>query len=126
MGSLYQTLPPVAALIFVLATIGAAARPRIDWRVPLVVSVLFLGWSLYTVASEGLTGFWAEHTRNAWGNQIWFDLLIAIAIAWSLIVPRAKAVRMQIWPWLLLITTTGCIGLSAMYARCLYLESRSA
>lgn len=126
MGSLYQTLPQVAALIFVLTTAGAARRPRIDWRLPLVVSVLFLGWSLYTMISEGPIGFWAEHTRNAWGNQIWFDLLIAIAIAWSLILPRALAVGMQVWSWLILVTATGCIGLSAMYARCLYLESRTA
>ena len=40
--------------------------------------MLFLGWSLYTIASEGFFAFWGEHTRNAWGNQIWFDLLIAV------------------------------------------------
>lgn len=124
MDSMYQILPVVAAGLFALATIGAATRSAVDWKVPALVSVLFLGWSLYTVANEGLVGVWAEHTRNAWGNQIWFDLLIAVAIAWSLLLPRAKAVDMRIWPWLALIVATGCIGLTAMFARCRYLESR--
>ena len=96
------------------------------WTVPALAAAAFLGWSLYTVAEEGLAGVWAEHTRNAWGNQIWFDLLIAIAIGWTLLLPRARAAGMSTWRWLALICATGCIGLAAMLARCLYLESRQA
>jgi hypothetical protein len=82
-------------------------------------------WSLHAVSSEGLAGVWHEHTRNAWGNQIWFDLLLAIGTAWALLVPRAKAVGMHLFPWLALIVGTGCIGLLAMLARCLFLERRN-
>lgn len=34
------------------------------WMVPAALSVLFLGFSLYTVVTEGLFGFWPEHTQN--------------------------------------------------------------
>jgi hypothetical protein len=124
MDSLYQLLPVLAAVLFGIATVAAALRPGVAWTVPALVAVLFLGWSLFTVSAEGLTAVWTEHTRNAWGNQIWFDLLIAIAIAWALLLPRARAAGMRTWPWLALICATGCIGLAAMFARCRYLETR--
>ncbi len=126
MPSLYQTLPFVAVVLAVLAMITAGLRPLKNWLVPALVCVLFAGWSLYTIAVEGPMGFWAVHSLNAWGNQVLFDLLIAISIGWVLILPRARAAGMPIWPWLALILCTGCVGLSAMLARCLYLENRQA
>lgn len=126
MDNLYQILPVVAALMFLISIAVVGQRPAVDWRIPAAISPLFFIWSLHAVATGGQTGFWVEHTRNAWGNQIWFDLLIGVGIAWSLLVPRARAVGMRIWPWLALIAATGGIGLSAMFARCLYLEARSA
>ncbi len=125
MEGLYQTLPIVAVSLFAIATIVVTTRPAVDWRVPATISMLFLGWSLYTIASEGFFAFWGEHTRNAWGNQIWFDLLIAVAIAWTLLLPKARAVGMRTWPWLALIFASGCVGLAAMFARCRYLEMQS-
>ncbi|MCX5739995.1 MAG: hypothetical protein NTZ61_16160, partial [Proteobacteria bacterium] len=70
-------------------------------------------------------GFWTEHTRNLWGNQIWIDLLSAVGIAWFLIVPQAKALGMRPLPWLVLVACTGCIGFLAMTARLLYLRDRA-
>lgn len=125
MEPLYQILPLVGAALFGVASVAAALRPSVSWKIPAVVSVLFLGWSIYAIGSGGQTGFWIEHTRNAWGNQIWFDLLIGIGIAWTLLVPRARAVGMRPWLWLTLIALTGGIGLTAMFARCRYLETRS-
>ena len=125
MYGLYQILPIVAVSLFAIATIIVAMRPAVDWRIPATTSLLFLGWSLYTIASEGIFAFWSEHTRNAWGNQIWFDLLIAVAIAWTLLLPKARAVGMRTLPWLALIFATGCVGLAAMFARCRYLEMQS-
>lgn len=126
MKPLYHVLPIGAALLFGVATIAVALRPAVNWAIPAIVSILFFAWSVQAIASGGLTGFWVEHTRNAWGNQIWFDLLIGVSIAWTLLVPRARAVGMRPWPWLPLIAATGCIGLTAMFARCRYLETRAA
>jgi hypothetical protein len=57
-----------------------------------------------------------------WGNQIWFDLLLAAGIGWFLIVPQAKVLNMRLSLWLVLIVSTGCIGFLAMVARMLYLR----
>lgn len=126
--SLYDFLPIGALAIFLVAAMITALPPRqakrAVWTVPAAFSALFLAWSLFTLGSEGLAGVWVEHTRNAWGNQIWFDLLLAIGTAWALLLPRARAVGMRPWPWLVLILCTGCIGLLAMMARCLFLEER--
>lgn len=115
-----------ACLLFLVAHTwrGGWAGRRL-WWIPAALSAAFAVFSLLTVATEGPLGFWAEHTRNAWGNQIWFDLLLAAAIAWVFIAPRARAQGMHLWPWLAAVVCTGSIGLCAMAARCLFLESRS-
>lgn len=126
MMPLYQMLPLGAALLFLVVTVREGQRPSRGWIVPALVSATFLAWSIYAIAQDGLIGFWINHTGTAIGNQVWFDLLIAVAIGWSLLLPRARAAGMRIWPWLALICATGCIGLAAMLARCRYLELRSA
>jgi len=126
MTALYPILPIAALVLFLLTTVREGFSPSHGWRFAALVCAAFLAWSLYTVAAEGPLGFWPNHTQNAWGNQVWFDLLIAIAIGWTLLLPRARAVGMTIWPWLALICATGCIGLAAMFARCRYLETRTA
>jgi hypothetical protein len=124
MMSLYQILPLVAAVMLVLAMAVAAQRQFGSWVIPAGICALFLAWSLYTVAAEGPLGFWPNHTQTAWGNQVWFDLLIAVGISWALLMPRARAAGMRLLPWAALILCTGCIGLTAMLARCCYLEQR--
>ena len=130
--SLYAVLPIVAILLFIGVTLVLAGRFAQawagSWLVPAAFAAAFaaafLGWSLYTVAMEGPVGFWRNHTANAWGNQVWFDLLLAIGTAWALLLPRARAVGMRPLPWLVLIVASGSIGLLAMTARCLMLESK--
>ena len=127
-ASVYATLPALAALGLVVVMAGTAAgRPghsRHGWLWAALLSGGFALWTVHAVVAGGLTGFWPEHQRGAWGNQIWFDLLIAIGIGWALILPRARAVGMRPWPWLIFILCTGCIGLSAMLAHLLWLEDR--
>lgn len=126
MTSLYPILPIAALVLFVLTTVREVIRGSQGWQFAALIWAAFLALSLYTVAAEGPFGFWPNHTQNAWGNQVWFDLLIAIAIGWTLLVPRARAVGMNLWLWLALTCATGCIGLLAMFARCRYLETRPA
>lgn len=116
----------VALLIFMATLSRRSGTGRSVWMVPAVLSALFLTWSLATVILEGPLGFWTEHTRNMWGNQIWFDLLLAVGVSWLLIVPRARAVKMNLLPWMALILVTGSIGLLAMTSRLLFLEERAA
>lgn len=121
-------LAALAAVAFLAVTariaVGDAPRSGSRWMLPAAVSLGFLLFSLYTISVEGPTGFWTEHTRNLWGNQIWFDLLLGVGVAWYFLVPQARAVGMRPLPWLAAVASTGCIGLLAMTARVLYLQDR--
>lgn len=121
-------IAPIIVFIAFLAYVFNALREGQvgGWCVPAAVSAAFFVWTAVTVVQEGPFGFWANHTQDLWGNQVWFDLFFAVAIGWALILPRARAQGMRLVPWLLAIVATGCIGLLAMVARLFYLEDCSA
>ena len=129
MTTLTSLLPIVAMvglLLFGVYTFSRdGRRVKNSWLFPAGLSLLFLLFSVNAAVTEGPTGFWVEHTRNLWGNQIWFDLLLAAGIGWFLIAPQAKALGMRLPLWLVLVVGTGCIGFLAMVARMLYLKERS-
>ncbi len=130
-GSIIATLPAVAALLFLIAgcaqaLAGGPLLPRGGWIVAVGLCLCFFALSLVAVSSGGPLGFWAEHIRNSWGNQIWCDLLLGVGTAFVLLRPRARAAGMHPLPWFILIACTGSIGLLAMVARCLVLERRAA
>ena len=124
-----SVLPFIAGgLLFIFGLyriFGSDAPMKGVWVFPAVLAGVFSVFSLYTVAVEGPDGFWIDHTRNLWGNQIWFDLLLAVGIGWFFIAPQAKALNMRLLPWLILVLCTGNIGFLAMVARLLYLREQS-
>lgn len=124
--SVTEVMPVVAGVFVAAYVIYFALAPRrfVSWMLPACVAFVFALWTGVAAFVEGPTGFWPEHTRNLWGNQIWFDLLLAAATALTLMVPRGRAVGMRTVPWTLFVLTTGSIGLLAMYARITYLEAR--
>ncbi|MDZ4308765.1 hypothetical protein [Allopontixanthobacter sp.] len=86
----------------------------------------FLGFTAVTVWAEGPIGFFTNHTANLWGVQVWYDLIFAVAIALFLLIPRARAVGMRVWPWIVGAALTASIALLPMLARVLWLERRKA
>ena len=129
MPTLFSTLPLLAGIGFVAFILWRSFAPNRsvgggDWIAPALLSFAFLLWSIYAVTTGGSMGFWTEHVRNAWGNQIWFDLLLAGGVAFALMAPRLRSVGMAPLPWGLLIIATGSVGVLATYARYLYLEAR--
>ncbi|GAB5448142.1 hypothetical protein [Gymnodinialimonas sp.] len=128
--TLFQILPAIAfalTAIFVLTrvTASAPARPGL-WRFPAVLCALFTGWTLYTIVTEGVLLVWVNHSSNAWGNQVWFDLLLAVSLSFAALVHRARSLGMSLLPWALFVIATASIGLLAMLARILYLQERPA
>lgn len=124
--TLFDILPLVAGLAtaaFVL-TLALRARPLGPqaWLIAAVLGAGFAGWSLFAIATEGPFGFWTEHVRNAWGVQIWFDLLLAAGCALVFMVPEARRLGMRPLPWVVFVLCSGAIGLMAMLARILYLR----
>ena len=123
---IYDLLPPVAVVLFVAGTIRVALRPAVGgWSGTAAIAAALAAWTVHAVATGGPLGFWPNHTQDAWGNQVWFDLLIALGLGWALVLPRARAVGMRPWPWLAALCLSGSIGLAAMIARCRYLEIRT-
>ncbi|ULQ46150.1 hypothetical protein JN531_013705 [Flagellatimonas centrodinii] len=113
-------LPWLAALLFLAYGVQAALRPvavTASPLPPLLLSLLFAGLSAAAVAQEGLFGFWPEHVRSLWANQIWVDLLLAAGIAWTLLLPRLRAAGMSPLPWFVLIACSGSLGLLLALAR---------
>ncbi|AZS20426.1 MULTISPECIES: hypothetical protein [unclassified Caulobacter] len=125
--SVYAILPSSAALGLLLAFGVMAAKPNLGprvWIVPAILSILFFALTIDVIVKAGPLGFWSEHLRGPWGAQIWCDLLLAAGTAVALLLPRARAVGMRPIPWILAVLASGSIGLLAMTARCLFLESR--
>jgi hypothetical protein len=120
-----QILPWISsAILLVIIFFKIFQKPKTEsWIWPLLASLVFLVYSAFTISVEGPLGFWAHHTMDFWGNQIWFDLIIGIATAFLLLLERLKAQKMNPVLWLLLILAGGSIGLLAMVSRLLYLEA---
>jgi hypothetical protein len=92
-----------------------------------VLCALFAGYTAVQIGSEGVIGFYTNHTRDLTGVQVWWDLLMCALIALFLIAPRARGQGMNVTGWALLVLATASIGLLAMCARLFWLENaRSA
>ncbi len=123
-------VPAAAAAAAAIVGIGAALSSRRTdqlgrWQVPAGLAAMFFAGSLIPIRTGGAFGFWAEHIRNDWNNQIFIDLLLCASCAYLLLLTRARAVSMKVLPWFVLIAATGSIGLLAMIARLLFLERRA-
>lgn len=123
----FITLAPIIAGLALAGYLFASAfrTPPRGWGVPALLCALFLGFTVVAVLREGPTGFWPVHTANLWGNQVWFDLLLAAGVAWTLILPRARAAGMVLPLWAGLVLVTGSVALLAMLARLFWLERRT-
>lgn len=127
MTSILPVIAGVLILLFMMFTLRPSSPPgQKTWMFPALLSLLFLAWSIFAIITEGPFGFWSEHIGSLWGNQIWFDLLLAIGIGWYFLLPKAKSHGMRLPLWIIFILCTGCIGLLAMASRVLYLEQKPA
>ena len=124
---LLQILPVIAyaAVAAVILWLALAKSGPASWALPAVVAAAFAGFSVITVAREGLLQFWVNHSTTFAGNQVWFDLLLAVTLCFALIVPRARAVGMPLVPWAVAVILTASIALVPMMARLLWLERRA-
>ncbi len=127
--TLFDILPILAGLATATVVLILALRTRPlgpqAWIAAATLCAAFAGWSLFAIVTAGPFGFWVEHTRNAWGVQIWFDLLLAAGCALVFMVPEARRLGMRPLPWVVLVLCSGAIGLMAMLARILYLRHQS-
>ncbi|WP_412562480.1 hypothetical protein [Thalassobius sp. MITS945101] len=95
------------------------------WRLPAATSAVFLAGSLIAVWGEGPTGFIKDMDASLWAGQIWVDLMLGFAVAFTAMLPEARRLGMAPLRWALLLCISGAIGLLAMQARVLYLRARA-
>ncbi len=123
-----KVLPLVAyagvTIVVLMIAMGRYASPFLRVAVPSAIGAAFLAFSLVTLMQDGLMQFWVNHSSDFAGNQVWFDLLFAVAISFYLIAPRARAVGMRLLPWAIAVIMTACVALLPMLARLLWLEQR--
>lgn len=109
----------VAAIIFIAMRPGSPGNAVVAGA----LSAGFAAFSAVTIATEGVLPVVLNHTSNLWGVQVWYDLLFSLSVATFLILPRARAVGMNLPPWIAFILATASIGLLAMAARLFWLEA---
>lgn len=117
-GGIIAVLLAVAHILVHGPTIGNSV-------VAATLSGAFAGFTVVTIAYDGVLPVWTNHTTNLWGVQVWWDLLFSVGIALFLIAPRAKKVGMNIPLWTLFVVSTASIGLLAMCA-VLFRKERAA
>jgi hypothetical protein len=105
--------------VLIRAASGKASAP---WTLVALLAGVFIAFSVWTVIEDGLLQFWINHTTNLAGNQVWFDLLISVTLAFVLLLPRARSQGMAILPWAIAVAATASIALLVMLARVLWLE----
>jgi hypothetical protein len=78
----------------------------------LVLALLaFTGWSLWTVADDGLPGLFTLLETKPWGRQVFVDLCIALSVAWVFLRPEAQRLKVPLWPYLVATPFVGSISL---------------
>ncbi len=90
-----------------------------------IVAALSGGFGAFTAVQiwqDGVEMFFANHTQNLTGLQVWWDLVMCVMIALFFIAPRARKQGMNVPLWALLSACTASIGLLAMCARLFWLE----
>lgn len=112
----------VGPLILYLAL---SAKYRESATLAAVLSAGFAAFTAVTIWAEGVLPVYLNHSSNLWGVQVWYDLLISVAIALLFVVPRARKVHMNCTAWVLLVGATASIGLLAMVARLFWLEQHA-
>lgn len=128
--TMLQLLPVIAYAGAVLAILWVARGPRLSSalrQAGLVgLALAFAAVTALTVWQEGLIQFWINHSTTIAGNQVWFDLLIAVCISFALMAPRARAVGMPLLPWAIAVMATASLALVPMLALLLWLERKQA
>lgn len=113
--------PATIALVYILV-----AKPTNgNSLLAAILCAVFAGYTAVQIAQEGVMMFFTNHTVNLTGLQVWWDLVMAVVIAFFFIAPRARAAGMNVPLWALFAALTASIGLLAMCARLFWLEARS-
>lgn len=124
----------VLEILFAVGVLGAlpgvlllafGGRVQESFALAALLAAGFWAFTLVTATREGVLGFIPNHVQNLWGTQVWYDLVICVTVALVFIVPRARAVGMNIPLWVTACGLSASLALLPMVARLFWLENRA-
>jgi hypothetical protein len=78
-----------------------------------LVFLVFTTWSFTIVFGEGFGALSEMIWREPWGKQVFLDLVISLTIAWTWLVPDARARQIPAVPYILGTLVLGSIAVLA-------------
>lgn len=79
---------------------------RLAW----LMLIPFLALTLYALIDVGYLGIFDYHRHSSAGWQVFADLVIALVLILSWLIPHARANGRNPWIWVAITLATGCIG----------------
>lgn len=76
----------------------------------IVMAIPFVILTAYAVMQVGYIGILDYHRHSPAGWQVFTDLVIALVLVLSWMIPEAKSRGDNPWPWVLLTLIAGSIG----------------
>lgn len=110
--------PSIAASSSEARSPSASSAPAAPSAVPAaLVLALFLPFSLWVLAREGVMALPRVITEEPWAAQLLVDLGISCFIAGTWMVRDARQRKITVWPFVVATALVGSIGLLAYYVR---------
>jgi hypothetical protein len=78
--------------------------------IALTLIIPFALLSAYAVSQVGYWGIFDYHRHSPAGWQVFADLVIALILVLTWMIPNAKENGRNPWPWVLITLTLGSIG----------------
>ncbi|MBE1302220.1 MAG: hypothetical protein GJ680_20210 [Alteromonadaceae bacterium] len=79
-------------------------------NIALIMLIPFLGLTLYALLDVGYIGILDYHRHSSAGWQVFTDLVIALVLVLSFLIPHARANGRNPWPWVIGTLFTGSIA----------------
>lgn len=76
----------------------------------IVLLIPFLALTVYSVAQVGYLGLFEYHLHSPAGWQVFTDLVIALLLVLTWLVPEAKREGRNPWPWVVATLFLGSIA----------------
>ncbi|NND66134.1 MAG: DUF2834 domain-containing protein [Halioglobus sp.] len=76
----------------------------------IVILIPFLALTLYSVAQDGYVGLFEYQMQSPAGWQVLVDLVIALLLVLSWLVPEARRQGKNPWPWVVATLFLGSIS----------------
>lgn len=76
----------------------------------IILLIPFSVLSLYAVFEVGYIGIFDYHRHSPAGWQVFTDLVIALALLLTWMIPQAKREGRNPWPWVVMTLLLGSIG----------------